>query len=263
MNPDNTEFHFDLGNALWDQGRLDEAHRELEIAVALDSTNVRALNNLALSAALRDEEARAIDLWKQTLRHHPGNYVARCNLAFYDLERSGRIEEALEQYARALRDYQEEKSEGRRAQAVGRADPGAPSQVYAMLGHAHLLLGQTEPALRYLRESTRLPHSFPLAFVWLAETLVSAARDSTPIDSATSSGTEGSNSASVDPSRPALDDVEAEASREFQRLLQTAGPVEAFHTLAERLRAGGAEEPARIAHEIAEELGQEETAGSR
>ncbi len=103
LNPDNTEFHFDLGNALWDQGRLDEAHRELEIAVALDSTNVRALNNLALSAALRDEEARAIDLWKQTLRHHPGNYVARCNLAFYDLERSGRIEEALEQYARALR----------------------------------------------------------------------------------------------------------------------------------------------------------------
>jgi tetratricopeptide (TPR) repeat protein len=256
LNPENSEFHFDLGNALWDQGRLDEAHRELQIAVSLDSTNVRALNNLALSAALRDEEARAIDLWKQTLRHHPGNYVARCNLAFYDLERSGRIEEALEQYARALRDYQEEKSQGRRAQAVGRADPGAPSQVYAMLGHAHLLLGEAEPALRHLRESIRLPQPFPLAFVWLAETLVSAARDSAPIDAPTGPATEGLSSPLVDRFRAALDDGQAEALREFHRLLETAGPGVAFHSLAERLRVQGKGEPARTASEIAAEFGE-------
>lgn len=266
LNPENSEFHFDLGNALWDQGRLDEAHRELELAVQLDSTNVRALNNLALSAAFRDEESRAIELWRQTLRHHPGNYVARCNLAFYALERRGRIPEARDQYAQALRDYQEEKNQGRRARAIGRADPGAPSQVHAMLGHAHLLLGETEPALRNLRESIRLPQPFPLAFAWLAETLISSARHSIATGWESGAASEGSISSSPtsDPAaRAAFDEVGAEASAEFHRLLETAGPREAFSALAARLHAAGASESARVASEIAAELAQEETAGMR
>lgn len=236
LNPDNSEFHFDLGNALWDQGRLEEAHRELGLAVELDSTNVRALNNLALSAAYRDEGARAIGLWKQTLRHHPGNYVARCNLAFYDLERSGRIEEALTQYERALRDYSEEKQQGRRAQAVGRADPGAPSQVYAMLGHAHFLLGHSEQALQHLRQSIALPQPFPLAFIWLREALLE------PLD--------GEDNGAATQSAASL--------REFQRLLEGSGPGAAFSALADWLREQGRHERARIASAIAADFSRDE-----
>ncbi|MEZ4655116.1 MAG: tetratricopeptide repeat protein [Candidatus Eisenbacteria bacterium] len=224
LTPDNSEFHFDLGNALWDQGRLEDAHRELQTAVDLDSTNVRALNNLALSAAFRDEEVRAIALWRQTLRHHPQNYVARCNLAYYSLERTGQIRAALAEYERALQDYLHEKEQGRRARAVGRADPGAPSQVQAMLGHAYLLIGDPDSALTHLQESLRLPLPFPLATGWLAEALVARAQ------------------------------ADSALLQAYHRAAGSAGPARAFAELGRALQAGGHAAEASVARTVAEGL---------
>jgi tetratricopeptide (TPR) repeat protein len=213
LYPKTPKLHYDLANGLWDAGKVEEACRSYREAVRLDPTYTSALINLATALAAINREQEAIPLWREVIAREPWNYSARHNLGFYEYERTGHLREALAEYQAAL--------EGYRQQHPGRVDDG---QIVSSIGHALLLLGQTDLAIERLAQAANHPEPFPPALAWLGEAL--AKRGDLPL----------------------------EIVDRFRRELEDGTASEAFRILGDSLEHAGRHDDALRAGRVAQRL---------
>ena len=176
LNPDLTETHNNLGNALKDQGRTKEAIVQYEAALRLNPALPVAHNNLgsALSAEGRTKEA--IVQFETALRLKPDLAEAHDNLG-NALTAEGRIQEAIAQYEEALRlkpdDAQAhadlgsalEKLPGRLTDAIAQREAALrlrpeDAAAHNNLGSALNAAGRTQEAMAQFNDALRLKPDF-------------------------------------------------------------------------------------------------------
>jgi len=92
--PGNYVAHFNLGNALRLEGRMDEAISHYQNAVQIRSDYPQALNNLGKALLLKGRVDEAITHFQQALEINPGSAQGRFNLGIALLQK-GRVEEAI------------------------------------------------------------------------------------------------------------------------------------------------------------------------
>ena len=102
INPDFVEAHYNLGLALVQQGRLQEAISHWEQALRLKPDFAEAHYNLGLALVQQSRLQEAISHWEQALRLKPDLAEAHYNLGLA-LEQTGRVQEAIQHYEQALR----------------------------------------------------------------------------------------------------------------------------------------------------------------
>ena len=98
LKPDLAAAHYNLGNALAGQGKLDEAIAELRTAIRLQPDSPLAHYNLGIALGgqgKRDEANEAIAEYRTAIRLKPDYAEARCNLGYF-LQQQGEYAEALE-----------------------------------------------------------------------------------------------------------------------------------------------------------------------
>ncbi|MGA2137768.1 MAG: tetratricopeptide repeat protein [Verrucomicrobiia bacterium] len=103
------ETHRNLGIALTQAGRIQEAIGEFDLALQLKPDLADAHHNLALALLRLGRVPEAIGHWEQALRLKPDYAEAHCNLGVA-LEQSGKIEDATGHFEQALKvkpDYAE------------------------------------------------------------------------------------------------------------------------------------------------------------
>ena len=102
LKPDYDEAHNNLGLALAAAGRPDEAMAEYRETVRLRPGNAEAHVNLGAALVRLGQPEQAIDHFREAVRLKPGLAIAHFNLASA-LQKSGRTAEAAVQYAEGLR----------------------------------------------------------------------------------------------------------------------------------------------------------------
>jgi tetratricopeptide (TPR) repeat protein len=103
------ETHRNLGIALTQAGRVQEAIGEFDLALRMKPDLADAHHNLALALLRLGRVPEAIGHWEQALRIEPNYAEAHCNLGVV-LQRTGKLEDAIGHYEQALRvkpDYAE------------------------------------------------------------------------------------------------------------------------------------------------------------
>jgi tetratricopeptide (TPR) repeat protein len=99
--PDNPRGHYNLGVALQEQGRLDEAIRHYRQAVQLRTDYPDAHNNLGRALSSQDKWEEAIYHYRQALKVQPNYAIGHNNLG-NALSELRRFDEAIRHYRRAL-----------------------------------------------------------------------------------------------------------------------------------------------------------------
>ncbi|RME40322.1 MAG: tetratricopeptide repeat protein [Deltaproteobacteria bacterium] len=82
--PDNAQARYNLGNALYQQGRLEEAAKEYEGAARSATQNevaARAWHNLGNTFFRLEELEKSIEAYKQALRRNPHDFDTKKNLS--------------------------------------------------------------------------------------------------------------------------------------------------------------------------------------
>jgi tetratricopeptide (TPR) repeat protein len=102
LKPDYGDAHYNLGYALARAGKLQEAVRHLTTAVRLEPENYMAHNNLGIALLLQDELNEAIYHFKEALRLKPNFAIALNNLGIA-LKHQGNYAEAINHFTEALR----------------------------------------------------------------------------------------------------------------------------------------------------------------
>ena len=102
LRPGAWEFHNDLGNAYWNQGRVDDAAKAFQNAAALKPDYFQAVYNLGNARFLQDRFDDAISAFRQSVSLDPGWVQAHYRLANC-LQYVGRFEEAIEAYEEAIK----------------------------------------------------------------------------------------------------------------------------------------------------------------
>jgi len=100
--PTNARAHYNLGIALAEQGRREEAVRHFVEALRLKPDYAEAHGNLGVVLAEQGKRKEAIAHYVQALRLNPGLAEAHNNLGL-ELADEGRLEEAIVHYTEALR----------------------------------------------------------------------------------------------------------------------------------------------------------------
>lgn len=113
LDPNFAEAHNNLGSVLGRQGRSDEAILELSKALELDPKLAAAHNNLAILFATRGQTENAAGQFAEVLRLDPRDAGAHFNLGLL-LARQGKLEEAIAHYEEALK-IQPDNQDARRA----------------------------------------------------------------------------------------------------------------------------------------------------
>lgn len=176
--PNNARAHSQLGNALTQAGRAEEALAQYEMAVRLAPGDAWAHNNLANGLAATGRLVDALPHYEAALRLQPGSGVAELNYA-QALTRSNRPAEALAHFATAdklgvldaashynygvaLARTRELKPAIEQFRATLRADP---THVGALvnLGNALLLSGDPQDAIEAYETALRLRPEDPMA----------------------------------------------------------------------------------------------------
>ena len=93
---------FQLGIALRDKGRLDEAIDRQREALRLDPKNTMCRRELALVLKLKGKLDEAITEFREAIRLNPSSYTAHSNLSSV-LEQQGRLIEAEAEAREAIR----------------------------------------------------------------------------------------------------------------------------------------------------------------
>jgi protein O-mannosyl-transferase len=189
--------HINLGNALAEQGHLEEALEHYRQAVRIDPEDATAYNNIGMALAERGRMEEAIDYYRNALRIDPNHAMAHHNLGLALAER-GQKEEAIEQYREALRlnaDYasahnnlgsllaergQMEEAIEHYRQAL-RIDPDYAS-AHNNLGNALAGQGRTKEAIEHYREALRIDPKLAMAHNNLGNTLAGQGRTKEAIE---------------------------------------------------------------------------------
>ncbi len=124
-NPGSDMAHYNLGVALCERGRYDEAIAPLQEALHLNPQYWAAENNLGLALTNAGRPADAIAHYEQALQHHPDNAKYHMNLGVA-LAQLKRWDEAIAQHRQATR-LQDDFAEAWANMAVA----------YGMLGRTH------------------------------------------------------------------------------------------------------------------------------
>jgi tetratricopeptide (TPR) repeat protein len=102
--PGNERAHYNLGRALTDSSRAQEAITEYEAALQIKPDDVMALNNLGMTlATIPGRAPEAISRYEAALQIKPDLEEAHCNLAKILATIPNRVPEAISHYETALR----------------------------------------------------------------------------------------------------------------------------------------------------------------
>jgi tetratricopeptide (TPR) repeat protein len=102
IKPDYAEAHNNLGNALLQTGRIEAAVGHLEQALQTDPDFAEAHYNLGLALVRLGRLQEAIGHWERALRINPDSAEVHNNLGVA-LEQAGRLQDAIGHYEQALR----------------------------------------------------------------------------------------------------------------------------------------------------------------
>ncbi len=175
VTSDNWLAHNNLGLALFDRGRTEEAIAQYREALRIAPHYKAALGNMALALATAGDDKGAIETYARALAVDPGDPVTHFQLA-RALARTGRADEALAQYTEALRlrpAYPEAHDNlanlladrGRAEEAIGHYEESLrlqPDNAVARYNLGNVLLGsgRIDEAVKQLSEATRLRPDF-------------------------------------------------------------------------------------------------------
>jgi tetratricopeptide (TPR) repeat protein len=189
--PSNARAHSNLGLALGNEGRTDEAVMALQEAIRLDPDLAFAHYNLGLNLARQNRDTDAVPQYEAELRLQPGYAPAWCELGL-SLYQLGRRDEAVSAYEKALRfrpDYPDAlerlgvalTSLGRLAEAMARYEQGirlAPERASLHLnaGIALAQMRQMEAAVRQFEAAVARDPEFAQAHSALAQALTDTGR---------------------------------------------------------------------------------------
>jgi tetratricopeptide (TPR) repeat protein len=157
LKPDYPEAHNNLGLALAGQGRIDEAMAQYFEALRLKPDYPKAHNNLGNALAGQGRIDEAMAQYFEALRLQPDYPKAHVNLGAA-LAGRGRIDEAMAQYFEALR-----------------LQPDFP-EAYLDLGAALAGQGRFDEAIAQYSEALRLKPDFPEAHLNLGNALAGQGR---------------------------------------------------------------------------------------
>jgi predicted O-linked N-acetylglucosamine transferase (SPINDLY family) len=133
--------HFEQGNALYEQGRMDDAIVAYGKAVRSKPDHSEAHNNLGAALQAQGRMAEAIAAYREAVHRQPAYATAWSNLGSA-LQRHGNLDEAIAAYREALRlnpDY---------------------AMAYFNLGNALRVLGRPIEAIEACRAAVRLKPDF-------------------------------------------------------------------------------------------------------
>ena len=102
IRPNYAEAHYNLGNALHDKGRLDDAIDEYRAAIRIKPDYAEAHTNLGLALRVKGRLDDAIAEYYAAIRIKPDYAEAHTNLG-NALRDKGRIDEAIDEYHAAIR----------------------------------------------------------------------------------------------------------------------------------------------------------------
>jgi tetratricopeptide (TPR) repeat protein len=137
MNPDSGDAHYDLGTALLQQGRAAEAMAEFREACRINPADAKAHSNLGVALCQQGRVEEGIAQYRQALEIDPAFAEAHGNLG-YALFQLGRIDDAIAEYREALR-----------------IDP-ANAKASGNLGNALARQGHADEAIARYRETIRI-----------------------------------------------------------------------------------------------------------
>jgi protein O-mannosyl-transferase len=157
VTKDNWLAHYNLAEALGDQGRRDEAAKEYRQALAIHPNFARAHNNLANLFLLRGQVDDAIAQWRAALEIEPRLASAHYNLGNGLLGKE-RVEDAMMHLEKALA-----------------LEPGM-ANAHNSLGNALLFKGRLAEAVAQFQEALRLRPNFPRAHCNLGAALLRQGR---------------------------------------------------------------------------------------
>jgi Flp pilus assembly protein TadD len=177
-NPGSRAARYSLGVALQNEGRIEDAIRQYQEALAIDPRDVLTHNNLGIALRLQGRLEEAIEHYETAIDIAPGFAKARTNLGDA-LQAQGRVKEAIRQYEAALRARPAfagaHYNLGVALRSVGRIDDAirhyetvlllAPDAVDARvnLGEALQAQGRFDEAIRHYRRALELRPGFPPA----------------------------------------------------------------------------------------------------
>ncbi|MFV2068321.1 MAG: tetratricopeptide repeat protein [Pirellulales bacterium] len=139
--PANHRAHNNLGVALKEENRLDEAARCFVRAIDLNPSNAKAINNLGSVLARQGQSKQAMRMFEEAIRVDPGYVRAYCNLGML-LRSQGEIDQAIDAFEMAVQ-----------------RKPGSPEAHY-LLGNTLAQRGDLETAVEHLRRATKIWPNF-------------------------------------------------------------------------------------------------------
>jgi tetratricopeptide (TPR) repeat protein len=139
--PNSARAHFNLGTALEQAGRVQEAIEHYEQALRIKPDFADAHSNLGVALAQQGRLQEAIEHWEESLRINPDSADAHFNLGLA-LARTGRVQEAIEHWEQTLR-----------------IKPNYPEAHYN-LGLALEKLGRTQEAITHYEQALRIKPDF-------------------------------------------------------------------------------------------------------
>ena len=183
---DNHLAHNNLGLALMDEGKIDEAINQYNEALRIKPNYVTARTNLGAALSKQGKTADAVASLTEAVGRKPGFAEAQLNLGAA-LARQGKIDDAIARYNEALRlrpEYPEASanlglalaSQGKIDDAIERYREALRSkpdfvEVHNNLGYALATQGHLDDAVRHYNDAIRLKPDFELARLNLAMAL--------------------------------------------------------------------------------------------
>lgn len=101
-NPNNADAHFRLGLSYYKHNNLEDAKREYETAIGLDSNKAEAYFNLGVLYQDFDSQDKAIEMYKKAIEITPNYDTSHFNLgvAYYKI---GHLKDAISEYERVIK----------------------------------------------------------------------------------------------------------------------------------------------------------------